>query len=90
MYWKTIIRSGIVGTIIGAIPGVGEDIAAWVSYDMAKRSSKEKEKFGKGSIEGVMAAETGQQRLRARAPSSRCSRWPSPARRPPRCSWAPC
>jgi putative tricarboxylic transport membrane protein len=59
MYWKTIIRSGIVGTIIGAIPGVGEDVAAWVSYDMAKRSSKEKEKFGKGSIEGVIAAETG-------------------------------
>ncbi len=59
MYWKTIIRSGIVGTIIGAIPGVGEDVAAWVSYDLAKRSSKEKEKFGHGSIEGVMAAETG-------------------------------
>jgi putative tricarboxylic transport membrane protein len=59
MYWKTIIRSGVVGTIIGAIPGVGEDVAAWVSYDLAKRSSKEKEKFGHGSIEGVMAAETG-------------------------------
>jgi putative tricarboxylic transport membrane protein len=59
MYWKTILRSGIVGTIIGAIPGVGEDIASWVSYDMAKRTSKEKEKFGKGSIEGLMAAETG-------------------------------
>lgn len=58
-YWKTIIRSGIVGTIIGAIPGVGEDVAAWVSYDLAKRSSKEKELFGKGSIEGLMAAETG-------------------------------
>jgi putative tricarboxylic transport membrane protein len=59
MYWKTIIRSGIVGTIIGIIPGVGEDTAAWVSYDLAKRSSKEKEKFGKGSIEGLMASETG-------------------------------
>lgn len=60
-YWPTIVRSGIVGTIIGAIPGVGEDTAAWVSYDMAKRGAKpdEKEKFGKGSIEGVMAAETG-------------------------------
>ena len=58
-YWKTIIRSGIVGTVIGAIPGVGEDTASWVSYDMARRSSKEKEKFGKGSIEGLMAAETG-------------------------------
>jgi putative tricarboxylic transport membrane protein len=58
-YWRTIIRSGIIGTIIGIIPGVGEDIAAWVSYDFAKNASKEKEKFGKGSIEGLLAAETG-------------------------------
>ncbi len=58
-YWKTIVRSGIVGTFIGAVPGVGEDIAAWVSYDLARRSSKEKEKFGKGSFEGLIAAETG-------------------------------
>jgi putative tricarboxylic transport membrane protein len=60
-YWKTIIRSGILGTFIGAIPGVGEDIAAWVSYDLAKRGAKgeEREKFGKGSIEGLLAAETG-------------------------------
>ena len=58
-YWKTIVRSGIIGTFIGAIPGVGEDIAAWVSYDFAKNASKEKEKFGKGSIEGLIAAETG-------------------------------
>ncbi|MDX9827630.1 MAG: tripartite tricarboxylate transporter permease, partial [Spirochaetia bacterium] len=60
-YWKTIIRSGIIGTIIGAVPGVGEDIAAWVSYDMAKRRAKpeEREKFGKGSIEGLIASETG-------------------------------
>jgi len=58
-YWKTIIRSGFIGTLIGAIPGVGEDIAAWVSYDFAKKASREKEKYGKGSIEGLMAAETG-------------------------------
>ncbi|MCI0528424.1 MAG: tripartite tricarboxylate transporter permease, partial [Nitrospira sp.] len=58
-YWKTILRSGIVGTFIGAVPGVGEDIAAWASYDLAKRGSKEPEEFGKGSIEGLMAAETG-------------------------------
>jgi putative tricarboxylic transport membrane protein len=55
----TILRSGVVGTFIGAIPGVGEDIAAWVSYDMAKRSSKNPEEFGKGSIQGLIAAETG-------------------------------
>lgn len=56
---KTIIRSGLIGTLIGAIPGVGEDIAAWVSYDFAKRASKEPEKFGEGSVEGLIASETG-------------------------------
>jgi putative tricarboxylic transport membrane protein len=45
--------------VIGIVPGVGEDIGAWVSYAAARRKSKEREKFGKGSIEGLMAAETG-------------------------------
>ena len=58
-YWKTILRSGLIGTGIGIVPGVGEDVAAWSSYAAAKRSSEEKELFGKGSIEGLMAAETG-------------------------------
>jgi len=58
-YWRTIVRSGLIGTGIGIVPGVGEDVAAWASYAAAKRASKEKEKFGKGSIEGLMAAETG-------------------------------
>ena len=58
-YWRTILRSGTIGTFIGIVPGVGEDVAAWTSYAAAKRASKEKEQFGKGSIEGLMAAETG-------------------------------
>ncbi|MDM0043927.1 tripartite tricarboxylate transporter permease [Variovorax dokdonensis] len=58
-YWRTILRSGLIGTGVGVVPGVGEDIAAWSSYAAAKRASKEKEQFGKGSIEGLMAAETG-------------------------------
>jgi len=58
-YWRTIIRSGLIGTGIGIVPGVGEDVAAWSSYAAARRASKEKEKFGKGSVEGLMAAETG-------------------------------
>jgi len=60
-YWKTIIRSGLIGTVIGAIPGVGEDIAAWVSYDMAKRGAKKEDQalFGHGSVEGLLASETG-------------------------------
>ena len=58
-HWKTILRSGVIGSFIGAIPGVGEDIAAWLSYDVAKKSSKHPEEFGKGSYEGIVAAETG-------------------------------
>jgi len=49
----------MIGTLIGAIPGVGEDIAAWVSYDFAKRGSKTPEKFGNGSVEGLISSETG-------------------------------
>jgi putative tricarboxylic transport membrane protein len=58
-YWKTILRSGVIGVYVGILPGVGEDMAAWSSYAAAKRASKEPEKFGKGSIDGLMAAETG-------------------------------
>jgi putative tricarboxylic transport membrane protein len=58
-HWKTIVRSGCIGTFIGIVPGVGEDVAAWSSYAAAKRASKEPETFGKGSIDGLMAAETG-------------------------------
>ncbi|WP_448524000.1 tripartite tricarboxylate transporter permease [Pseudothermotoga sp.] len=53
-----LVRSGVIGVFIGVIPGVGEDVAAWVAYDAAKRMSKEPEMFGKGSIEGLTAAET--------------------------------
>lgn len=58
-YKRTIGRSGILGTFIGVIPGVGEDIGAWVSYAAARRASKERDRFGKGSYEGLTAAETG-------------------------------
>lgn len=58
-YRWTTIRSGIIGTFMGIIPGVGEDIGAWASYAAARRKSKERAKFGKGSVEGLVAAETG-------------------------------
>jgi TctA family transporter len=53
-YWRNFLRGSVVGTAIGALPGAGADIAAWVSYAMAKRFSKEPEKFGTGHIEGVV------------------------------------
>ncbi len=58
-HWKTIARSGLIGTFVGIIPGVGEDVGAWSSYAAAKRLSKNPEQFGKGSHEGLIAAETG-------------------------------
>ena len=58
-YKFTILRSGVIGTLVGIIPGVGEDIGAWASYAAARRTSKEAADFGKGSAEGLTAAETG-------------------------------
>ena len=55
----TIGRSGIIGTFIGIIPGVGEDIGAWASYATAKRLSRKPGEYGNGSMEGLTAAETG-------------------------------
>ena len=54
---KNIVKSGFIGTFIGSIPGAGGDIAAFVSYGEAKRSSKHPQKFGTGVIEGVAATE---------------------------------
>lgn len=56
-YFKTIIRSTLVGLGIGIVPGVGESAAPWVAYDVARRKSSNPEQFGKGAIEGVVAAE---------------------------------
>jgi len=50
-----IIRSSIIGNVIGALPGAGADIAAWVSYGMAKKMSKRSSEFGTGIEEGVIA-----------------------------------
>jgi putative tricarboxylic transport membrane protein len=58
-HWRTIIRSGVIGTCMGIIPGVGEDMGAWASYAAARRASKRPDEFGKGSLEGLISAETG-------------------------------
>ena len=60
--WKNkfnILRSGLLGMTMGAIPGVGEDTGGWLSLWAAKTFSKNKELWGKGNIEGVVAAEAG-------------------------------
>jgi putative tricarboxylic transport membrane protein len=55
-YWLQMTRGNIVGIIIGVLPGAGADMAAWISYAMSKKFSKEKEKFGTGHVEGLVEA----------------------------------
>ncbi|MCX7233860.1 MAG: tripartite tricarboxylate transporter permease [Burkholderiales bacterium] len=49
-----ILRGSALGTAVGALPGAGADIAAWMSYGMSKKFSKEPEKFGTGHVEGIV------------------------------------
>ena len=52
---RLIGQSALVGTVIGALPGAGADIAAWGAYGLAQKTSKSPEEFGTGSDEGVIA-----------------------------------
>ncbi|MBA7515448.1 hypothetical protein ES705_07488 [subsurface metagenome] len=54
-----ILRSSLVGSFIGALPGLGATTASFMSYGEAKRASKHPETFGKGEIRGVAAPEAG-------------------------------
>lgn len=58
-HWKNLLVSSLIGLYVGAVPGTGSAIGAYMSYDVAKNMSKHPEEFGKGSIEGVIAPETG-------------------------------
>jgi putative tricarboxylic transport membrane protein len=53
-YWRQQLRGNLVGTAIGALPGAGADIAAWVSYALSKKLSRNPEKFGTGHVEGII------------------------------------
>ena len=55
-YPVQLLRGSALGTAIGALPGAGADIAAWMSYAMSKKFSKEREKFGTGHVEGIIEA----------------------------------
>jgi len=54
-----ILRSSLIGSLIGALPGLGATTAAFISYGEAKRNAKHPEKFGKGDVRGIAAPEAG-------------------------------
>src|SRR3546814_1406941 len=53
-----LLRSSIIGTLVGILPGAGGSIAGLVAYSGARRASKHPERFGKGEIDGVQATES--------------------------------
>jgi putative tricarboxylic transport membrane protein len=55
-YPLPVVRGSVLGTAIGVLPGAGADIAAWMSYAMSKKFSREPEKFGTGHVEGIIEA----------------------------------
>ncbi|WP_428516845.1 tripartite tricarboxylate transporter permease [Roseovarius sp.] len=57
--FRSIFRGSIIGVILGAIPGIGGAPSAFVSYSEAMRRSPNRKNFGKGELEGVAAAEAG-------------------------------
>ncbi len=56
-HWRTIIRSALIGSGIGMLPGLGVSLAAFLSYGAARRASRKPETFGKGNPEGIVATE---------------------------------
>jgi putative tricarboxylic transport membrane protein len=55
-YWTVVVRSSAIGIGIGIIPGMGGAVSQFIAYGSAQQASKNPEKFGKGSMEGVLAA----------------------------------
>lgn len=56
--WRIVLKSSIIGTIIGILPGTGGAIASFIAYGEAKRTSKERKQFGYGSKDGIVAPES--------------------------------
>ncbi|MQA60325.1 MAG: hypothetical protein GEU86_02285 [Actinophytocola sp.] len=55
-HWSVVVRSSAIGIVIGIIPGMGGSVSQFIAYGHAQQTSKHPEQFGKGSIEGVLAA----------------------------------
>jgi len=56
-YWRTILRSSMIGSFVGMLPGLGVTLAAFLSYGAARRASPNGDKFGTGEPEGIIATE---------------------------------
>jgi putative tricarboxylic transport membrane protein len=57
VHWKTTLQGSVIGTVIGAVPGLGGTVAAFLAYSGAMQLSRSPETFGQGNIEGVIGPE---------------------------------
>lgn len=55
-YKVNVLRSSLLGTVVGALPGAGADIAAWIAFAISKKTSRTPKKFGTGHVEGIVDA----------------------------------
>jgi len=56
--WRAILRGSVIGTAVGALPGLGASVAAFLAYGAERRASKTPEQFGTGKLEGIAAIES--------------------------------
>ena len=73
--WWLVMRCSAIGTAMGLIPGLGSAPAAFVAYGHARQSSKTKETFGKGNIEGVIGPESANNAVGRWSPGINSSIW---------------
>lgn len=66
-HWFLVLRCSTLGTIIGAIPGLGGGVVDWIAYGHVVQSSKDSSQFGKGDIRGVIAPESANNALQGGA-----------------------
>jgi putative tricarboxylic transport membrane protein len=58
--WKIAIRHSVIGVGLGAIPGAGGNVVTWISYGLGMALTKDKSQFGKGSLDGLLFAESSE------------------------------
>jgi TctA family transporter len=56
-HWGLTLRTSVIGSVVGLIPGLGGDVASWMCYGHAAQTSKHPERFGHGAVEGVIGPE---------------------------------
>jgi TctA family transporter len=66
-HWGLVLRSSSIGTVVGALPGLGGSVVDWITYGLTVQSAKDKSQFGKGDIRGVIAPESANNALQGGA-----------------------